>query len=78
MLTRIRSSLTVKARLKLVNALIISKLTYGISIWGNTSENWIKRAQTTLNKASRYATGDPKTTKINTLMRNCNWLDMQK
>ena len=77
MLTRRRSSLTFKARLKLVNALILSKLTYGISIWGNISENWLKRAHTTLNKASIYVTGDPKTTRIQTLMKNCNWLDVQ-
>ena len=46
-----------KTRLQLVNTLVISRLGYGICLWGNTTENNIRRGQIALNIAGRFVTG---------------------
>ena len=77
MLTKIKASLSTKTRLKLVNALIISKMSYGICLWGNTSTNFVTRAQVTLNMAGRFITGCSKLTRITDIMKACSWLDVE-
>ena len=44
-----------KLRLNVVNSLIMSRLTYGINIWGNTTDSTIKRVQRVQNLAARLA-----------------------
>ena len=75
MISRLRESLTFKARLHLINSLAISKYTYMISMWGNTTPNHQKKAQTVLNLAVRMITGCPKTTRQQDLMDKCNWMN---
>ena len=76
MISRLSTSLSQKARNRLITSLAISKLTYAISIWGNTTENLITRAQTVLNIGARIVTGLPKRTKIDTLMKETDWLNI--
>ena len=63
-------------RLQLTNALIISKLAYLITLWGNTNGTMVEKAQRAQNLAARYVTGMKKTTKIRTLLEQCNWLSI--
>ena len=77
MLTRLSDSLTEKVRKHLVESLVISRLTYGISIWGNTTANYLKKSQIFLNLAARLVTGAEKTTSVKELMRRCDWLNME-
>ena len=54
MLQKLRNSLSERARKQLMESLIISRLTYGISLWGNTTNNYVAKAQICLNLAGRY------------------------
>ena len=76
LISRLRRSLSEKAALQLANALIVSKILYGIAVWGNASPNYIKSAQTVLNSAARMITGLRRTTKQQELMDRCKWLDI--
>ena len=78
MLTRLKDSLSMKARRQLADSLVISKLTYLICLWGNTTTNQQRRAQVCQNIAARFVTGDRKSVSMNTLMSRCNWLDVRK
>ena len=66
-----------KASAQLVTSLIISKLAYGIALWGNTSTNYIRKAQVVLNSAARLVTQLPKHTRQRDLMTQLNWLDIE-
>ena len=78
MLARLNNCLSTSARLHLVNALIISKLTHGICLWGNTADNLVNIAQITMNIAARFVTGDKRSTSKKVLMNKCNWLDISQ
>ena len=74
----LRQSLTMKGRLHIVNALIMSRMTYMVSVWGQTTDNTIKRAQITQNAAARMITGMKRTTRQMKLMESCNWMNMKE
>ena len=46
-----------KSRNTLARGLIISRLTYGISIWGGATPNLLRQAQITQNNVARWVTG---------------------
>ena len=48
----------------LAKSLITSRLSYLISMWGGTMNNFIRKAQTVLNIAARWVTKMPKKTRI--------------
>ena len=75
-ISRISSNMSQKCRLKLVNCLIMSRITYGICIWGNSSETSLSRIQTIQNLAARLVTGMPKRTRQLDLLKECNWMKM--
>ena len=62
----------------MARGLVISKLTYLVSIWGGGTENLISKAQILLNKTARWASGLPKRTKIITLMESLDWLTVKE
>ena len=74
MISTISRNMSKKARLQLVNALALSKLTYMMCLWGNATSNHIRKAQVVLNSAARLVTGKRKTTKQRDLMEDCGWL----
>ena len=76
MLSKVRENLSTEARKKLVESLIISKLSYLICLWGNTFPSQLSKAQVCLNISARYVTGDKKSTSKRKLMLNCDWLDV--
>ena len=76
-LHHIKNMMTKKARLQVVNALIMSRLVYLINIWGNTTSNLIQKAQIVQNVAARMVTGHKRTTRQKTLLKDCNWLNME-
>ena len=75
-LYRLRPNISNSAFLLLVNSLAMSKLSYGLSIWGNTTKNHIKAAQTVQNMAARMVTRMRRTTRQADLIKECGWLDM--
>ena len=77
-LSRIRPLISTKAALLLVNSLALSKLSYAIAIWGNTTDNHLKLAQIVQNSAARLVTGKKKTTRQKDLLQHCGWLDMKE
>ena len=78
MLSKLRNTTTQKVKLQLVNGLILSRLNYMICIWGNTSTSTKMKAQIVLNSAARFVCGASKTTKIASLMEDCNWMTIDE
>ena len=77
-ISTLRQHLSRKARLKLVNALVMSKLMNVVSLWGNTNPSILKKVQTTMNSAARLVLECKKTTRQSSLMEGCNWLNIQE
>ena len=57
-LYRLKHAMSRKAKLQVVNALVLSRLSYLINIWGNSSDNTSKKAQRVQNLAARFITGN--------------------
>ena len=74
----LRQHLSKKAKLKLVNALVISKILYVVSLWGNTCPSILKKVQVQMNAAARLVLNMKKSTRQVTLMDNCNWLNISE
>ena len=78
LITRISHNMSQKVRLNLVNCLIMSRLSYMICAWGNTSPTQVKKAQTVQNLAGRLVTGLPITSRQTVIMDRCKWLNVAK
>ena len=76
LLSRIACNMSQKARLNLVNCLVISRLSYMICVWGNTNITQIKRAQVVQNQAGRLVTQLPKKTRQKTIIDQCKWMQV--
>ena len=77
-LSSLRQSLSLKAKLQLANSFIISRLNYIVCLWGNTTTNQIRKAQVCLNAAARFVLTARKSTKQSELMSRCNWLSIEE
>ena len=77
-LQSLRHVLSSKAKLQLVNSLILSRLIYVISLWGNTTSNQKMKVQVVLNRAARFILDKPKKTRQTELMSQCNWLNVNE
>ena len=77
-LTRLRNCLSFKNTLHLANALILSRIIYGICQWGNTSHSTILKVQTLQNQVARFVTGSSSSTSNKLLMSKCRWLDIEQ
>ena len=75
-LSRLRDCLSMTARKRLMESLVLSRLTYAISIWGNTCHSQLVKTQVCINMAARFVTGDRISTSKATLMSKCDWLDI--
>ena len=75
-LSRLKNTLSVKAKLQLVNGLIISRLNYIVCLWGNSLASHLRKAQVCLNASARFILDEKKTTRQTELMRQCNWLNI--
>ena len=58
--------------------MILSRLIYVISLWGNTTSNQKMKVQVVLNRAARFILDKPKKTRQTELMSQCNWLNVNK
>ena len=74
----LRNLMLRKARLYMVNVLILSRLAYSVSIWSNTTENMVLKGQRVLNQAAGLVTGHKGVIRQRTLMEDCNWLNMEE
>ena len=70
-------NMTKTSRLKLVNSLVLSKMSYGLCLWGNTSNNHRDKAQIVMNSAARLVTRRERHTRQTDLLRECGWLDVE-
>ena len=70
--------LDTKARLKLANGIIISKIIYMINIWGAARPSWINYIQRIQNKAARYVLKANRYMKISKLLEKCKWLSVNQ
>ena len=63
----------------IVNALVMSKINYCLSIWSNTSEEIIKRIQLIQNYAVRVISGNVgKYDHVSPLLKELGWLPMKE
>ena len=68
---------SVKTKKLLANACIMSKLLYGITIWGTLGrKNITKKAQIVQNLVCCWITGKPKWTNTNILLKSVDWLSI--
>ncbi len=67
-ISRNSMNMSKKAKLKLVNGLVLSRLTYAICIWGNTNDTLILKTQRILNTAARMISVLPKYTRQSDLI----------
>ena len=74
---KIGQNTSMKVRLRLVNSLVLSKLSYGLCLWGNTSNNQRQKVQTTINIAARIITRKGKLTRQEDLLKEVDWLNIQ-
>ena len=77
-LNGIRHCMSKKAKLNIVNSLVISKLSYIISLWGNTTASQQKKAQICMNLAARLVLDVKKMTRQADMMRDCGWLNVKE
>ena len=77
MLHRLGNNISMKARLQLVNSLVMSRVIYMICIWGNTCSSQIKKVQTLQNLAARLVTGARKTDRQNDTLKKCQWMNIR-
>ena len=78
LLKSLGKSLPPSCRNTMARGMIISKLTYLVSVWGGTTANNIRKAQTLLNKTARWAANMPRKTKISTLLETLDWLTIRE
>ena len=76
-LATLKNCLSTKAKLQLVNGLVISRLAYAISLWGNTSDTVLRKAQICMNIGARFVLGCNIYNREVDLMRKCNWLNIR-
>ena len=62
----------------LARGLISSKLMYLIGIWGGTTRNLRRKAQTVLNTAARWVTNLPRKTRTSSLMEAAGWHNIEE
>ena len=67
-----------KGRQVLANGLIISKLTYMISVWGGAQTTHLNKLQCLLNKTARYVINGGRRWKTTRLMKECNWMTVRE
>ena len=70
-------SFDVKTLQSIVEMLVINKLTYGSTIWSNTSAKNIKKLQTVQNFAARIITKVRKFDHITPSLQELNWLPIE-
>ena len=64
-----------KGKLQLVNALILSRISYLICVWGNSAENVKKKVQIVQNMAGQFVTGQGRRTRQVDILKECNCAD---
>ena len=64
---------------RLAKALIISKITYGIQVWGGTTATNRQRIQVAINQAAHIVLG-PKSYQMSTvkMMQGLNWMSIDQ
>ena len=77
-LMSLKHTISMKGKLHLVNALLISSITYLICIWGNTTSNILRKVQVVQNMAGRFVTGKNRFTRQSDLMIDCRWLNVEE
>ena len=65
-------------RLKLSNAIIISRLLYLVPIWGGAPSTYLNKVQRFLNKSARYVNNQGRRSPTRGLMSSCNWLNVRQ
>ena len=66
------------SRNTMARGLILSRISYLISIWGGSTENLIRKAQIVQNAAARWVLGCGKKTRISTLIDRTGWYTIRE
>ena len=77
-LYKLKDSLNTRLKLLLVNSLVLSRITYGICLWGHCTDNHARQAQILLNQAGRFVTGMGRTARSRDIMVQCGWLNIRE
>ena len=74
---RVKDLLPRQQRIAVVNALIIPHIDYCCSVWGNTTQNNIRRLQVVQNRAARLALGCDRYTHVDSMLKTLGWLTVR-
>ncbi|KAI8499245.1 hypothetical protein Bbelb_230090 [Branchiostoma belcheri] len=74
---RVKDLLPHRQRIAVVNALIIPHIDYCCSVWGNTTQNNIRRLQVVQNRAARLALGCDRDAHVDTMLKTLGWLTVR-
>ena len=65
-----------KARLRLANGIVMSKIVYMIQLWGCTRPSWLNLVQRLQNRAARYVLQASRYTRMSKLLADCGWMSV--
>ena len=71
-------NIPLRSRRTLANSLLAGSFNYILPLWGTTTKVYIRKAQTILNSAARWASGCGRRTKTKRLMETMNWLTIEE
>ena len=77
-LRTISKQIPLNCRNILARGMILSRLSYLISIWGGATPNLIRKAQVIQNGAARWVTGSMRTTRASTLLELTGWFSIRE
>ncbi len=76
-INRIKDNFSKKARIMVLQSLVLSIINYGIIIWGNTSQTQLQRVQKIQNFAAKVALGGSKFDHVTPYLRELKWLNIK-
>ena len=76
-INRVKHLFSSKSRTTIINVLVLNKLFYCSSVWGNTSQQNIKKLQSVQNFAARIISGTHKFDHITPVLNQLRWLPVK-
>ena len=76
-INRIKDNFSKKARIMVLQSLVLSIINYGIIIWGNTSQTQLQRVQKIQNFAAKVALGSIKFDYVTPYLQGMKWLKIK-
>ena len=74
----LRDMIPQRSRLLIANSIVIGRMVYLIPLWVCAMDNYLRRAQSTLNFAVRFVMKAARRTRTKDLMLRCGWMNIKQ